>query len=317
MKKIYCLICKEKTKYNIRTFVKCHLRKEHDITGKQYYDRYCREHDKEGKCRVCGKKTHFNGILRGYSIFCSNACSLLDDSVYRKKMRALKKRCDREREKYNGKIFLQTKEYVDNVKSIKKKRYGDEKYCNVKQILKTKKERYGDPTYCNVKKIRRTILRKYGGNQYIQQKTVDACKKKYGVDTYFKTMEFRRLMEKRGQWAPLKNISKYEIYKRKVGSETKRWKKILYDKWDGTDYYNGKKLITHQEWKKMYPNINVSNNRLQPSIDHKISVAYGFANKISYKIIGNIKNLCICSRDINVRKNYKIAKEYKKVIKGG
>jgi hypothetical protein len=222
----------------------------------------------------------------------------------------------KEKEKYNGKIFLQTKECVDKIGDTKKKRYGDKKYCNISKIAKTKKEKYGDSKYCNVEKIKQTVFERYGGYEYGYRKTAEACKNKYGIDNYFKTELFRDLMETRGQWIPLKNLSKYEIYKRKVKSETKKWTKQLYKKWDGRDYYNGKKLISYGEWKKMYPNVNVSNNKLQPSIDHKVSVSYGFINGISYKEIGNIKNLCICARDTNVRKNYRTNRQYNKIRKG-
>ena len=39
-----------------------------------------------------------------------------------------------------------------------------------------------------------------------------------------------------------------------------------------------------------------------PSIDHKISIYYGFVNKIDPSIIGDIKNLCITKRSINKKK---------------
>ena len=314
---MYCEICKKETEYSVVGFTRYHLQKEHNIgKNKQYYDLYCKKNDEDGKCKVCGEETHFNGILKGYSLFCSNACSLLDDGVYKQKVESAKRRRVREQKKYGGKIFLQTKECTDKIKATKKERYGDEKYCNVDKIKTTKQERYGDASYCNTKKIRRTMLSKYGGFEQAQQQYAKSMKKKYGVDNYFKTKEFRESMEARGQWISLKKLSKYELYKRKVRSETKRWKKQLYENWDGRDYYTGKKLVTYAEWKKIYPNINVSNNKLQPSIDHKISVTYGFIHNISYKIIGNIKNLCICSREINVTKNYKTINQYNQE-KGG
>jgi len=314
MKRVFCKICNVETKYSRRTFAKYHLLREHNLGSKGYYDLF-KDDKKEGECRICNKPTFFRNIEEGYNRFCSNACSLLDVDVSNKKIESAQKKREREKEKYNGKIFLQTRECIDKIKAAKEKKYGNKNYCNVDKVKKTKKEKYGNPNYCNVDKIKKTVFDRYGGYEYTYRKTVEACKKKYGTDNYFKTELFRDLMEATGQWVPLKDLSKYEVYKRKVRAETKKWAKQLYNNWDGNDYYNGQKLVTYAEWKVLYPGINVSNNKLQPSIDHKISVSHGFVNGISHKKIGNIENLCICSRDTNVRKNYKTDKQYNKIIK--
>jgi hypothetical protein len=44
------------------------------------------------------------------------------------------------------------------------------------------------------------------------------------------------------------------------------------------------------------------NNETYPSVDHKISVFFGFSNNIDPKEIGKIDNLCICSRWSNHKK---------------
>jgi hypothetical protein len=87
--------------------------------------------------------------------------------------------------------------------------------------------------------------------------------------------------------------------------ETRKWKKTLYENWDGLDYYTRKKLVTHKEWIEKFPDISPSNNIDQPSIDHKLSIVYGYKNGIDPVVIGSIDNLCVCSRETNVKKNYK------------
>ena len=51
-----------------------------------------------------------------------------------------------------------------------------------------------------------------------------------------------------------------------------------------------------------------------PTIDHKISMWYGFENDISPEIIGGIDNLCITKSKINRNKSYKNADEYIKEL---
>ena len=308
MKRCFCKICNKKTIYSRQTFAKYHLIKEHNLTSKDYYDLY-KINDSDGLCKICGRKTFFRNIEEGYNTFCSNACSTKDKDVSIKKT---KTRLYNEREKYNGKIFLQTNEFINKTKRTKKLRYGDSKYCNTKKIKRTKKLRYGDSKYCNSDKIRKTIIERYGGFKYLYEQTQEACLKKYGVDNYFKTDDFRKLMEREQRWVPLNRLSEYEKYRREVKKETRKWEKELFSKWDGNDYYNGEKLITYEEWKNKFNGQHVSSNKLQPTIDHKVSVVYGFNNDICPKIIGNINNLCICSRDTNIRKGCRTNRQYKR-----
>ena len=68
-------------------------------------------------------------------------------------------------------------------------------------------------------------------------------------------------------------------------------------------------MVTNSEWRKLNSNSHVSKNPLQPTIDHIIPIAYGYLKNISYKVIGGYDNLCICSRDYNVRKNGKFMRK--------
>ena len=89
-------------------------------------------------------------------------------------------------------------------------------------------------------------------------------------------------------------------------SETKKWKKELLKNWNGKCYYTDIQLITD---KTQY------NHPLYRVIDHKLSVAYGFKNNILPCIIGHLNNLCVCSRYINGRKNFRTEDELKDYLK--
>ncbi|MCK9446979.1 hypothetical protein M0Q50_09035 [bacterium] len=101
-------------------------------------------------------------------------------------------------------------------------------------------------------------------------------------------------------------IGENEDYKRyilDIRNYTKKNKNKLFENWDGFDYYDGE-----------YIKENISLNCCEsnyPTIDHKISIFYGYKNNISPEIIGDISNLCITKRFINSSKNSKTEDEYK------
>lgn len=69
-----CKICnKEINNYGFPSHLKC----LHNMTTKEYYDKYLKEED-EGICPICGKPTNFKGLHKGgYFKFCSTTCSAL------------------------------------------------------------------------------------------------------------------------------------------------------------------------------------------------------------------------------------------------
>jgi len=86
-------------------------------------------------------------------------------------------------------------------------------------------------------------------------------------------------------------------YKKEVRKETYKYKKKLYDNWNGYDYYDN-------EYIKDNFNLNSYDDNY-PSLDHKTSIKYGFDNNISVEYIGNINNLCVTKRLINIKKGKK------------
>jgi hypothetical protein len=71
-------------------------------------------------------------------------------------------------------------------------------------------------------------------------------------------------------------------------------KKYLYENWDGNDYYDDELIKGYLS--------HTSTHRFYPTIDHKISVYFGFMNDISPEEIGALDNLCITKRYINSMK---------------
>lgn len=97
-------------------------------------------------------------------------------------------------------------------------------------------------------------------------------------------------------------LSEFNIYRKKVNNVTKKLKKILFSNWDGYDFYDNEYIKD---------NLNLHyNSPIYPTIDHKKSIFYGFQNNISPNEIGNLSNLCITKRQINIKKNKKTEKEF-------
>jgi len=181
--------------------------------------------------------------------------------------------------------------------NIKKCNYYCCKKCATHKYKERMLKKYGksNPMYINKfkNKITKTNLEKYGvkypsQNEEIYAKTIKTFRLKYGVDNISQSKYWRDklgVIDKVG----------FEEYKRLVNNLTNRNKQELFEKWDGLDYYDNN-IIKH--------NLNKDyNDKSYPTIDHKISVFYGFHNNISPENISSIKNLCITTRSNNSIKN--------------
>lgn len=89
--------------------------------------------------------------------------------------------------------------------------------------------------------------------------------------------------------------TEFELYRIEVNNKTRKYKKELFNNWDGHDYYDG-------EYIKDNLNQFASSHKFYPTIDHKISVYFGYLNNLSTDEISNIENLCITKRSINSKK---------------
>ena len=86
----------------------------------------------------------------------------------------------------------------------------------------------------------------------------------------------------------------FKEYKNMVRKETYKYKKELLKNWNGFDFYDNEYIIE-------YYKLDRCDNR-HPSIDHKISIKFGFDNKLAVEKIGHIDNLCITKRILNIKK---------------
>ena len=84
--KIVCAICGIKTNYyDTSNFYIHHVKKYHDLTSREYFERYLRK-DGDGFCLECGKETKYSGGMSGYREYCSHKCQAKNSVLNQKKM---------------------------------------------------------------------------------------------------------------------------------------------------------------------------------------------------------------------------------------
>lgn len=185
-------------------------------------------------------------------------------------------------------------------------------------ILFLKKENKYFCHKCSMIKKKKTCLERYGVEYSLQDKNVrekikKTCIEKYGSECYLTTNEYlnnekikEQIKEKNinsGRWISEKDLTPFLSYKRKCRTLTDKNKKRLFLDWDGYDFYD-------DEYIK--PNLSLHFlDKRYPTIDHKISVFYGYKNNIDPEIISSIENLVITKRSINSSKRMKI--KYEKI----
>lgn len=99
----------------------------------------------------------------------------------------------------------------------------------------------------------------------------------------------------------------YFLYRNECRRISVKNVKILFNSWSGFDYYDSTDISK---------NFNLDHNHVDyPTIDHKISIYYGFKNKISFEEISDINNLCITKRSINSKKRNLNEKEFIESLK--
>ena len=152
---------------------------------------------------------------------------------------------------------------------------------NIKNKSKeTKRNKYGDENYNNPEKNKKT------------------CVERYGVEYYTMSDEYINRMG----YVLNSDLNEWELYRKMSRKLFNKIKKEVFENWDGYDYYDGEYIKENLKLK--------SSDRLYPTIDHKISVHYGFMNNIPIEKINDIDNLCITKRYINSKKGYKKSNPY-------
>ena len=257
------------------------------------------------KCQVCDNnkeltyKTYNTQVSNGGYFVCSRKCRTI-------------KNINTCLTKYGVEFVSQVDEFKERSKNTCKKKYGVEYVLQSKKVKnksnKTNLKKYGVKLVSQADKFKQkskeTCKKKYGVEYFFQlesfkEKAKNTCVEKYGVEHYSKTEEFI----KRSEETRIKNgtqyidefKNKFLIYSREVDKLTKLNKIELFNSWNGYDYYDSEYIKD---------NLSLdSNDKLYPTIDHKISIYYGFNNNISSEKIANIDNLCITKRLINSKKN--------------
>lgn len=195
------------------------------------------------------------------------------------------------------KVFNKNKKYI--CKECRKKEFltynNSKKELMIKNRLKSINDKYGVDNVFRLEsikdKLKKTFIEKYGYEHFRQNDFIKEIEKQKRI--------------KNGTQIPDNKLTEYQIYKKSVLYYTRKYKKELFNNWNGLDYYDNELIVDNN--KLHY------NNDLYPHIDHKISIKYGFMNNIDSKIIGSIDNLCITKRINNLSKGskYSIPKRLK------
>ena len=236
--------------------------------------------------------------------------------------------------KYEDCLFYCKKCKYCRIKKTNLQRHGVENVMQIKEIKnkshKTIIERHGKLGINDYCKIDKTINEKYGNknnyNNIINNKKIITNLQRYGVENVMQVKEIRNKNERTfyenyGEFNPMKiksivdkatknqiitklnrniiipnnKLSDFEMYKKIIIRLIYKYKRELFNKWNGYDYYDNEYIKNNLTLKHTDSNY--------PTIDHKISVFYGFNNNIIPHIIGDINNLCITKRKNNSYKH--------------
>lgn len=268
------LIC-----YNYQTFSK-HLKKEHNLSIKQYYNIYFKKSD-EGICIVCNRSSdRFISFEKGYSNTCCRSCAA---KIHRAKLRDNK-------EKFN--IFRQKVS-----EHHKKWFYG----LSADEVVKFR---------CKISS---------GLNAFVSQLSEDEKKKKFGWMNKLSEEQRHdyiiNILLQSGchkWWKESDNEQKRKVYekRRKTLLENKGYNFEEYVKtlkFQKELYAQRVRCLTEITFKKYKDIINPSgqNRSKNWQVDHKFSISEGFKNNIEPEIIAHYTNLQMLTNIINIKKNDK------------
>jgi hypothetical protein len=136
-------------------------------------------------------------------------------------------------------------------------------------------ERNSNPEF--IKKVKAGVKKSYESNPELR-KSRSKIGKKYGFGGDNKD-SFRKVMEDKGSWRRLEDISDWELYREKVRTVSdENYQKHFYD------IPNAKKRS--REW----------------HLDHRVSIAYGFENDVDVEVISHWKNLEVIHHSVNESK---------------
>lgn len=135
-----CKICGKS--YNGFFPVGKHLKRIHNMSVKEYYDKFIKTDENEGKCLNCGNPTYFHRISDGYLTYCSNRCQVLFQN----------------KEKRENKQKIEQEKHEQCIKQFGE----DTKGNRIKLSFKTRQDLTNSPAFIN------KIEKLYGVKYYCQ-----------------------------------------------------------------------------------------------------------------------------------------------------
>jgi hypothetical protein len=143
---------------------------------------------------------------------------------------------------------------------------------------------------CSREKFKMTYIKSGGGNW------INKNDSKFLKALKLKDIVSIELSE--SKYCDLNISNEYLLYRNECRRITNSYLDKLFDDWNGLDFYDSESISE---------NFNLPHNdKKYPTVDHKISIYYGFNNGISPSEIGHISNLVITKRSINSSKRDKI-----------
>ena len=168
--------------------------------------------------------------------------------------------------------------------------------CGIKRSDESKK-RYSDSKLGDKNPAKREEVREKIRNSIIEKHKSDS---NYGVRISESLIKY---FKNNTDYINFEELSDFKKFVLKVRKLTNKNKKILYENWDGVDYYDGEFIKN---------NFNLDYNDVNyPTIDHKIPVLIGFKNKYDIEYIGSLENLCYTKRKLNCEKYILTEEEFR------
>ena len=101
-------------------------------------------------------------------------------------------------------------------------------------------------------------------------------------------------------------LDSWNLYRRIVRRLTERVRNEALLNWNGLDYYDNEYI--KDNFSLSHIDINY------PTLDHKISIIYGYKNNMLPEIIASVDNICFTKRTNNSSKSSLTECEYKEKI---
>lgn len=220
--------------------------------------------------------------------------------------------------------------YHKYIENRKRHNFYSCKSCSRQKAALTSIEKWGVDNYSKTEEYKERVeitnLEKYGYKTNLispdyKDKIKDILKDKYGTDKFYNINRNGKNSKKRFKlidniedlmisfenselfYKDIDSSDGYLLYRNEVRRITRNNIKIFLQKWNGEDYYDSENIMYNYKLDKNDPNY--------PTIDHKISVYYGFINNIPAEEISSLENLCITKRYINSKKRDLIELEFK------